>query len=391
MMAVLQEWIGFLLRWLHLMAGIAWIGTSFYFNWFDLSVRPPKDPVLKENIRGTLDEIHGGSFYYHEQYWPAKHPERLLVHSWPAKTTLITGVLLLGMIYWHGARTYLIDPSVVDMSPLAAIGISFASIAVCWLFYDTLCRRCNDNRTVFAVMSVFVTLAAYGFQHVFSGRAAYIHVGAMLGTCMGLNVWTSIVPHHIAMRRALQAGQPLDKRDGEKSKRRSQHNNYFTLPVTFAMISNHFAVAYNHHFGWIILCLAMGAGVGIRHYMNINYKHDHKESRLMAAVVMAFGAAIGLSFVKKPQPVVSGPVDTPTAMGIVQKRCTACHSQKPTQPGFVAPPGGFVMDTVDQVLSKADKIVQRTSVSRDMPLGNLTAMTDEERAVLAAWIEGQKK
>ncbi|MBK9260568.1 MAG: urate hydroxylase PuuD [Polyangiaceae bacterium] len=180
MMGLFQEWIGFLLRWLHLMAGIAWIGTSFYFNWFDLSVRPPKDKVLKENIRGTLDEIHGGSFYYHEQYWPDKHPERLLVHSWPAKTTLITGALLLAMIYWHGARTYLIDPSVADIGPLAAIGISFASIAACWFFYNEVCFFFDNNRTVFVIMAVFVSLAAYGFQHVFSGRAAYIHVGAML-------------------------------------------------------------------------------------------------------------------------------------------------------------------------------------------------------------------
>lgn len=391
MIALIQEWIAFLLRWLHLMAGVAWIGTSFYFNWFDLSVRPPKDKVLKENIRGTLDEIHGGSFYYHEQYWPDKHPERLLVHAWPAKTTLITGILLLALFYWHGARTYLIDPSVADIGPLAAIGISIASITACWFFYNEVCFFFQNNRTVFIIMSVFVTAATYGFQNIFSGRAAYIHAGAMLGTCMGLNVWTSIVPHHIAMRKQLTSGEPLNRQDGEAAKRRSQHNNYFTLPVTFAMISNHFAVAYNHHFGWLILCLAMGGGVAIRHYLNLLYKEDRKEQRLLAAILVAFGAAIGLTFIKKPEPKIVGPVDTATAMTIIQNRCTTCHSTKPTYAGFVAPPAGFVMESVEQVLAKSEKIVQRTSVSRDMPMGNITHMTDEERAMLKVWIEGQKK
>ncbi|UQA62007.1 urate hydroxylase PuuD [Polyangium aurulentum] len=391
MITAFQDWIAILLRWLHLMAGIAWVGTSFYFNWFDLSVRPPKGKVLKENIRGTLDEIHGGSFYYHEQYWPDTHPERLLVHAWPAKTTLITGILLLTGIYWHGARTYLIDPSVADLPPIAAIGISFVSLVACWFFYDLLCFFADSNRTVFVVMSLFVALAAWCYQHVFSGRAAYIHVGAMLGTCMGLNVWTSIVPHHIAMRKRLMAGQPIDKKDGEKAKRRSQHNNYFTLPVTFAMISNHFALAYNHHRAWLILCLLMAGGVSIRHYLNVLYKEDRKERSLLAVVVAAFGGAIGLSFVRPAPPPVVGPVDTPTAMAIVQRRCMPCHSQKPTHPSFAAPPSGFILETPEHVMAKAEKVVQRTSVTRDMPQGNATGMTDEERAQLKVWVEGQGK
>jgi uncharacterized membrane protein len=391
MIALFQEWVSFLLRWLHLMAGIAWVGTSFYFNWFDLSVRPAKSPVLKENIRGTLDEIHGGSFYYHEQYWPNTHPERLLVHAWPAKTTLVTGSLLLGLIYWHGAKTYLIDPSIWDIPPKAAIGVSLVSILAVWFLYNELCTMIDSNRVVFVVMCFVVALASYGLQRAFSGRAAYIHVGAMLGTCMGLNVWTSIVPHHIAMRKQLQAGEKLDLKHGEVAKRRSQHNNYFTLPVTFAMISNHFAVAYNHRFGWLILCLAMLGGVGIRHYLNLLYKEDRKERTLLAAVVAAFAGAVGLTLVRPAAPVVIGPVDATTAMDIVHKRCTPCHAQKPTQAPFVAPPSGFVLETPEQVMAKAEKIVQRTSVSRDMPQGNVTSMTDEERAMLKAWIESQPK
>lgn len=285
----------------------------------------------------------------------------------------------------------MIDPGVADIGPLAAIGISFATIVAGWFFYNEVCFFFESNRTVFGIMAVFVTLAAYGFQHIFSGRAAYIHVGAMLGTCMGLNVWTSIVPHHIAMRKQLNAGEPLDRKDGEQAKRRSQHNNYFTLPVTFAMISNHFAVAYNHHLGWLILCLAMGGGVAIRHYLNLLYKEDRKEQRLLAAIIVAFGSAIGLTFLKKPEPVVIGPVDTPTAMAIIQKRCTTCHSIKPTYSAFVAPPAGFVMESVEQVLAKKEKIVQRTNVSRDMPMGNATGMTDEERAMIKVWLEGQTK
>jgi len=389
MIALFQEWIAFLLRWLHLMAGIAWVGTSFYFNWFDLSVRPPEKPVLKENIRGTLDEIHGGSFYYHEQYWPNEHPKRLLVHAWPAKTTLISGVLLLGLIYWHGAKTYLIDPSVWDIPPKAAIGISVASILAMWFFYNELSTLVDSNRAVFVVMSVAVAIASYGMQRAFSGRAAYIHVGAMLGTCMGLNVWTQIVPHHIAMRKQLQSGETLDLTHGAIAKRRSQHNNYFTLPVTFAMISNHFAVAYNHRYAWLILCLAMGGGFAIRHYLNLLYKEDRKEKGLLVVIGVAFAGAIGLTQIRPAPPKIIGPVDAPTAMAIVQKRCTPCHAQKPTQSPFVAPPAGFVMESPEQVLSKAEKIIQRATVARDMPQGNITGMTDEEREMLKIWIEAQ--
>lgn len=388
-MQELLDWLAILVRWGHVMAGIAWIGTSFYFNWFDLSVRPADAPVLKENVRGTLHEVHGGSFYYHEQYWPDRDHPRTLAHAGPAQLTLLTGLALMAIFYWYGAGVYLIDPQVAHLSKGHAILLSIAGLAVAWPLYYKLCLAVRDDRVVFFWMAVATAGAAWLFSHLFGGRAAFIQVGAMLGSIMALSVHFVIVPNHIAMRRQLKAGEPLNTGFGERAKRVSKHNNYFTLPVVFAMLSIHFPAASGHPFGWLILILVMGFGVTLRHYRNLQFKTDRKERRLLVAAILMLAAAIGLSRMASGTQAPSGEATLRSdaeIMTIVQTRCVACHSATPTHESFSTAPLGFRLDTIGEVKGGAEKILQRTVRSRDMPMNNVTGMTDDERRALGDWL-----
>lgn len=394
-MELLMEWMSFLTRWLHVMAGITWIGTSFYFNWFDANVRPARNPVVKENVRGTVEEIHGGGFYYHELYWPNRHPERLLVHAWPAKTTFYTGLVLMLLIYWIGASTYLVDPRVAELSGQAAVAISIGSIILGWLIYTTACRIFDNEAYVLMCVALLVVVAAYGFTHVFSGRGAFISMGAMLGSLMGLNVIRHIVPNHIAMRRQLNQGEPLDTHHGFLAKRRSQHNNYFTIPVVFCMVSNHFSAVYNHHLSWIILCLVLFAGWGVRHILNVQYKLEKRAVGTAVATGLSLVAALVVSFVPAPSTgalsaVTPRVIDDAGAMRLVAQHCAVCHAAKPSYPGFSAAPQGLALETREQVLQNRQRVMQQTFVAMAMPLGNVTQMSDQERADLKLWLESVK-
>ena len=392
---ILTEWLIALARWLHVMAGIAWVGTSFYFNWFDSLVRKNEtDKPVKENPRGTLEEIHGGSFYYHEQYWPNTHPTDLKVHSWPAKTTLLSGLFLLIMIYWLGAGTYLIDRRVADIAPWQAIIFSGGSIVLAWIFYSFLCwltkDKPNGEKVIFAVMGTFTVLMSFAFYNIFGGRGAFISVGAMLGSLMGLNVWFVIVPNHIAMRKNLRKGKAIDRYNGKLAKRHSQHNNYFTLPVVFAMIGNHFSIMYQHKYSWIILSLVMFAGWAIRHTLNVNYRQGRKDRLMIAGIIAAILCAIALSMVgqtsiKPPEAEVS---DT-EALKILTDHCAACHSTSPTFGGFSSPPAGLVLTNLEDLVSAKDKVIEQVITSQAMPLGNLTNMTEAERGQLHSWLSGK--
>ncbi len=387
-MEILLEWLTFLTRWLHVMAGITWIGTSFYFNWFDANVRAPKQAVLKENIRGTLEEVHGGSFYYHEQYWPDAHPARLLVHAWPAKTTFYTGLLLMSLIYWLGASVYLVDSQVAHLTAHAAVLISIASIAISWFYYVGLCKAFKQDQSIFIGMCVYVLVAAFAYTHLFGGRGAFISMGVMLGSLMGLNVIRHIVPNHIAMRKQLSTGVALDTQHGYIAKRHSQHNNYFTIPVVVCMISNHFALAYHHAWAWLILSLLLLAGWGVRHYLNLIYKYEQKSRALIVLIVAALLGAIAITLIPASSSVSSGVlISDGTAMQIIQQRCSSCHASQPTQPGFAAAPQGLVLNGLDKVLQNKDKIIYQVVVTKSMPLGNVTQLTDEERAQLALWLQ----
>jgi len=389
-MDILLEWLTILARWGHIMAGISWIGTSFYFNWFDLSARPPEEKVLKENVRNTLHEMHGGSFYYHEQYWPDSDYKRTLAHSGPAQLTFLTGAALLALVYWYGASIYLIDPQVFSLSKPSAILLSAGGIAIAYPLYDKLCREVESDRKIFFIVAIATGIAAFAFAQLFGGRAAYLHVGAMLGTVMVANVTFVIVPNHIAMRRQIQTGEKLDTWHGYLAKRRSQHNNYITLPVIFSMIGIHFPLAYSHQYSWIILSLVMAAGATLRHFRNVQFTHEKKDLRLLAIAAIFGAAAVALTFIPKPaaqqDPAELADPVLKDIYGIVQERCTTCHSASPTSEDFISAPLGFMLDTLAQLRAKADLVYQRTNVTKDMPIANITEMTDDERERLAAWL-----
>jgi uncharacterized membrane protein len=389
-MEILIEWLTALARWGHIMAGISWIGTSFYFNWFDLSARPPQEPVHKENVRNTLHEVHGGSFYYHEQYWPDTDYRRTLAHAGPAQLTFLTGAALMALTYWYGVSVYLIDPQVYDLSKPSAILLSVGSIALAYPLYDKLCREVSDERKVMIVMAIATVIGAFVFSQLFGGRAAYLHVGAVLGTVMVANVQFVIIPNHIAMRGQIKAGEPLDTHHGYLAKRRSQHNNYITLPVVFCMLGIHFPLAYSHQFSWIVLSLMLAAGVTLRHFRNVRFITEKTDLRLLFLAVALSVAAIGLTFVPKPVATQDmSELDDPVLRNvydIVQSRCATCHSARPTSEDFASAPLGLVLDTMAQLQAKAELVYQRTIVTEDMPIGNVTEMTDTERETLRSWL-----
>jgi uncharacterized membrane protein len=385
-----MEWMTILIRWGHVMAGIAWVGTSFYFNWFDLSVRRPNETVIKKNVRGTLHEIHGGSFYYHEQYWPDTDPPRMLGHAGPAQLTFLTGMALIAILYWYGASIYLIDSQIRALSEAHAIMISVVSFLIVWPLYHKLCKATQNDLAVFLWVSALTVVAALFFSNIFGGRAAFLHVGALLGTIMALNVHFVIVPNHIEMRKQIRDGVPLDRSLGEKAKRVSQHNNYFTLPVVFAMLSTHFPLAYGHTLGWLVLSLIMGFGVALRHYRNIQLKSEKKDRRFLLMAAALLCAAIATSQVPATptegrQEAVSNQADS-EILSIVQSRCTSCHSANPTSEDFTTAPLGFKLDSLAQVRLGASKILQRAVHSKDMPINNMTGMTNEEREALGNWL-----
>lgn len=376
------------------MAGIAWIGTSFYFNWFDLSVRPPADAVLKQDVRGTLHEVHGGSFYYHEQYWPKQVPPRMLAHGGPAQLTFLTGLGLMAVFYWYGADIYLIDPNIADLGKGHAVVLSVGALVLAWPFYNKLCRVVESDRLVFIWMCCATACAAWLFSNLFGGRAAFIQIGAMLGSIMALNVHFVIIPNHIAMLRQVRSGGTLEVRYGERAKRVSQHNNYLTLPVILTMLSIHFPLATGHPLNFAILVLLMGFGVALRHWRNLVFKTDRSDRRLLVLAFVLLVSAFGVSKIdmsdieiaSREQPLLSDN----DILAIVHARCSTCHSDRPTDTTFASAPLGFRLDTLDQIRAGKEKVVQRAVRGKDMPLNNVTGMKDSERAALGAWLSASE-
>ena len=276
-MELLDDWANLLLRWGHVIAGITWVGTSFYFNWFDLSVRQTSEAVKKENVRGTLTEVHGGSYYYHEQFWPDRDPPGLMHHSGPAQLTFATGILLFAPDLLAGCPDLFGRSAGSRLSPWLAVAISAASLVLGWFLYHRLCLSMKDDRVVLVAVVLAVALAGLGYLHVFSSRAAFLHMGVLMGTIMAMNVVFVIVPCHIGMRRQIQNGEALDRALGEKAKRRSQHNNYFH-PAGRSFHDRHpFSGGLRASLSPGPSCpLVMLAGVAFRHYRNIQMSEEVK-------------------------------------------------------------------------------------------------------------------
>jgi uncharacterized membrane protein len=388
MEAYLIDWANLLVRWLHLIAGIAWIGASFYFVMLDSSLTPPKRPDdAKRGVFGELWAVHGGGFYISQKFLigPKGEPltDNLHWSKWEAYTTWLSGMALLAIVYWHGASTYLIDRNVMALSPAAAIGASIATLAIGWLVYDVLWRALEGRETLLAALVfAFVVAAAWLLSHVFSGRGAYIHVGAMLGTMMVANVFVHIIPGQKRVVADIRAGRDPDPRPGIVGKQRSVHNTYFTLPVLFTMISNHYPMTYSHPHGWLVLAVIMLAGVLIRQFFVLRHRGEMKP--WLPAAGAALLAALAIAIAPRGGDAGAQKVACIEVRAIMDARCVACHAAQPKQEGFAQPPKGIVLETSDQIAANAAKIAE-TVGNRYMPIGNLTQMTDQERAVVAAW------
>ncbi len=392
MLTYALEFAGLLIRWLHLIAGIAWIGSSFYFIWLDRSLEPPEpgSDEAKKGVGGHLWAVHGGGFYNPQKYLvaPAKLPEKLHWFMWEAYTTWLSGTALLALVYWHRAGSMMLDPAISALAPWQAVALGAGSMLGSWLVYDRLCRSPLGKRDALLGVIVFALLTAlgWGLAHALAGRAVFIQVGACIGTIMAGNVFFVIIPGQRRMVAALRAGRDPDPLDGKCGKQRSVHNNYFTLPVLFTMISNHYASTYGHAHSWAVLALIAAAGVVIRHFFNLRHKGIYAWHYPALGAVILGGVCWWTAPRLAPLPPVTGDVNFNRVRGIVGQRCVACHSPAPTYPGLAATPAGVLLHTPADILRNAQRIHLQTVVTRMMPLGNVTQMTDEERAVIAAWI-----
>ena len=390
MEAWIQEWLSLLLRWAHFITGVAWIGASFYFNWLENHLERQN---ARDGIAGDLWAVHGGGFYHLEKYAvaPGRLPPTLHWFKYEAYFTWITGFALLCTVYYWNTGALLVDRSVADLAGWQATGIGLGSMVLSWLFYDLACRSPlarHNSVLALTVLAWFVALAWF-LSESLSGRAAYIHVGAAIGTVMVANVLFVIIPAQKDLVAAVSEDRAPRADKGENALLRSRHNNYLTLPVLFIMISNHYAGTYAHRWSWLLLALLAVAGVGIRHWFNIRHRPGHNRWVLPLSLLL-----LAVPFlITRPQavPVPAGEGAHPTSaavMPLIEKHCVNCHADQPAHPGFAAPPLGVVLDTEARLEANAERVYRSAVVTRIMPLGNLSGMSDEEREVLARWYAG---
>lgn len=387
----LMEWLNIVVRVMHMTFGIAWIGASFYFVFLENALNRTKD--VREELAGNLWAVHGGGFYYLEKYKiaPAKIPEDLHWFKYEAYFTWVSGMSLLFVVYYFNASAFLIDKQVCDLSTWQAISLGTGSFITAWLLYDTACKKgLAQNGPLFALLGLGVAgLFAYGYTHLFSARAAYIHFGAMLGSIMAANVFFNIIPAQKAMVQAAKEGRPLDPTLGKNAGLRSLHNNYFTLPVLFVMVSNHFPSTFGHKYQWLVLLIISAGAAGVKHYLNLREKGQLSVWVMPVSVLVLLSAA----YITAPRlhPEACGEVPFAAIQPIITQRCTPCHSSKPTDDTWTSPPNGVVYDTPNDVVKMKDKIMERVVLTQTMPQNNKTGMTPEERELIRCWVMGLKK
>lgn len=392
MSAHIHEWLNLIFRWFHLIAGIAWIGSSFFFMWLDRSVQLEEHHKDDEQMIGSLFMVHGGGFYEVEkrQFMTGRMPPLPMLHwfKWEAYLTWISGFFLLGIVYYMGGAAYLIDPSKADLTPVQAMMIGLSVLIIGWFLYDFIWRisPLGKNIPLANIISLALIVGtAYGLSQIFSGRGMFIHVGALLGTCMAGNVWRIIIPAQKKVLEAIDRGEEPDLSLTKHAKVRSTHNNYITFPVLFIMLSNHFPSFYGPQQNWLILLGMIVVGAGIKHFMNI------KDTIGYAALGVAIITAISIFIATMPQqtpPTQNNHKETikfTQIQPIIQQRCTTCHSANPIDKIFKVAPKNVKFDTPEEIKNMAQKIHVQSVVTKVMPLGNMTKMTDEERSLIDAW------
>lgn len=385
------EWLNLLVRWAHVIIGIAWIGASFYFIFLENSLNRTHN--LRDELAGNLWAIHGGGFYYVEKYKvaPKTLPETLHWFKYEAYFTWITGFFLLIIVYYAQPSLYLIDPEGVPLAGWQAVAIGIGSLAVGWFIYDGLCKSPLVQKKAWFAWVTFglVVVFAFGLHQVFSSRGAYIHTGAMLGTLMAFNVFRVIIPSQKALVRAAEKGEDLDATLGKKAGLRSLHNNYMTLPVVFIMISSHFPSTYGNAYAWAVLAGLFLASAGLRHYLNL-HEQGRKANWILPLVTLA---VLVLAYVTapKPRPASSDadlvtPVPFSEVQAIFEVHCVSCHATNPTDEIWTVAPKGVVFETPTDIAKHVDLIQMMVVESQIMPLGNKTNITEAERAAIGRWI-----
>lgn len=398
----LMEWGGLLLRWAHVITGIAWIGSSFYFMHLDASLKPVPD--IPAGKGGATWEVHGGGFYEVKKYLEApRHlPEEMIWHKWQSYSTWITGFFLLIWVYYAQSELYLIDPAVRELSPLAASAIGLVSLAIGWAAYDGLCRSPLAKHETALALAVFALIVgmAYGFQQVFSGRAAMIHIGAVMGTIMTANVFMIIIPGQKKVIAALMAGNTPDPALGKRAKIRSTHNNYITLPVVFLMLSNHYPLTWSTPYGYVIVGLVLIAGASVRHFYNVRHASGRDLWWTWVLAALSIWTAIWISFSASPQgrerlglapliePALAATLPKAPApvVEIITSRCSMCHAREPVWAGIAIAPKGVLLDSPEHIARQKSAIRMHSVMTHSMPPNNLTGMTIEERRTLALWM-----
>jgi len=379
--AYLLDWLTLLARWAHIVVGIAWIGASFYFIWLDNHLEKAQDPAFT----GELYAIHGGGFYQVQKYRlaPVELPATLHWFKWEAYWTWITGFTMLVLVYYLRPELYLIDASVRELSPGAAIGIGLGSLLAGLVVYEALCRSPLGESGLAVALLVVFGFAAWGLTQVFSGRGAFIHFGAILGSIMAANVAHIIIPGQRELVRAKQEGREPDPKYALAGKQRSVHNTYFTLPVIFTMMSGHHAMTYGHRWSWLVLIAMALAGALIRLWFVARHKGTPPAWTLVAGLFVVGVVMVMLS------PRLEAPtqaVSFSEVKQVVDQRCLVCHAEKPVFPGIAEAPKGFKLDTPERIQALQPLIYQQAVLTRAMPPGNITQMTDAERALLDRWV-----
>ncbi len=393
----ITPWLNMAVRWLHVIAGIAWIGSSFYFIWLDNSLRPEKSEKDK-GVGGALWAVHGGGFYHKKKYVvaPAQMPDDLHWFKWEAYVTWLSGFALLVLMYYVAADLYLIDRAKLDLTNLQASGLGIAVLVAGWLIYDGLCRSpLKQNNAALGVVWFAVIIGfAYGLNQVFSGRGAVMHVGTIIGTAMAANVFMIIIPNQRKVVAAMLAGKAPDPALGIQAKQRSLHNNYMTLPVLLIMTANHYPLLFGNPYNWALLGGFSLCGMVIRHFFNRRHKDDVRYSLLIAGALifiatMVFAAASQNGFRARPTG-GSDAVPFATVKTLMTTHCTMCHEANPSYDGFDAPQAGLELDKDAVIKANAARIYEQVVVAQAMPLGNETGMTEAERALIANWADAQK-